>query len=304
MKKELIAVIILMIFLVSCTNDTGSTGPSNKNWRSGSEALRMSFVSDNPPSEILSTQELSVMVEYSNRGAYDIGVSNLKFYLTGYDSSILFNNPIQQSSSSVTLEGKDPYNSQGSQTAYAQWKSSVDLNGIADVDSFRQDLTVTACYNYRTIATPLVCVDPKKYDLVVSSRCTFDIQDLGSNQGGPIAVSSIKKRTTRDKVYFEIYIKNVGNGIPFVKSIDNCHNSLGIRDINQVKLEKISLSKKDFTSSCKPSTTIHLDNGQGYFVCERDMPENSFFNGVMEIELSYGYRETMSRSLNIVNIDR
>jgi len=295
---KLTVIFVLLIFILSCTDSGG--GSSNTNWRTGTQGIVMNFAQDNPPSELLNTQELSVIVEYSNKGAYDVPAGNLIFYLSGYDPSILFKGA--KSAAAGAIEGKSQFNTQGSQTALTGWTSNIDISGVSGVDSFRQDVTVTACYNYGTIATPTVCVDPQKYDLVVSTRCNFDVEDLGGSQGGPIAVTNIKKRTTKDKVYFEIYIRNSGGGIPFVTDIKDCHNSLSIKDIDTVKIGKVTLSGR--TLKCNPSDIIRLNNNQGYFVCERDMPEKSFFTGVMEIHLTYGYRETISRSLTIVNIDR
>lgn len=306
MKKEYIVLIVFVLFISSCT-DSGSSsgGPSNTKWRTGTDGVRMSFVNDNPPREILSTQDLSVMVEYSNKGAFDITGSGVKFYLTGYDSSIFFNSPIQKFDSGA-IGGKNQFNTEGSQTAYAHWTTPVNINKDHKVDSFTTGLAVTSCYKYRTQALPTVCVDPQKYDMVVATRCGYSVQDLGTSQGAPIAVTDIKKRTTKDTVSFEITIQNKGQGLPFIKnSLDNCHNSLGLKDINMVELSKISLSGKDFTNRCQPSTTIRLDDsGKGIIFCDRDLTENTYFNGLMEIVLDYNYRDTMTTDVTIVNLNR
>lgn len=305
MKKEYFILITLLLFINACVDSGSSSGPSNVKWRTGTDGVRMNFVSENPPREILSTQELSVMVEYSNKGAFDIPGSGAKFYLTGYDPSIFFNSPIQEYSSGA-IGGKNQFNTEGSQTAYAHWTTPVKLNKDHKVDSFTTSLAVTSCYKYRTQALPTVCVDPQKYDLVVATRCSYSVKDLGGSQGAPIAVTDIKKRTTKDTVSFEITIQNKGQGLPFVKdSLNNCHNSLGLKDINLVKVSKVSLSGKDFTDRCQPSTTIRLDDsGKGIFFCDRPLSETSFFNGLMEIVLDYSYRDTLTTDVTIINLNR
>jgi hypothetical protein len=306
MKRYMI--LFILILLLSACTDTSSKGSSNNNnrkWRSGSEGITMKYVDDSPPTELVSTQDLNVMVEYTNKGAYNLDKGNLKFYLSGYDPTI-FTGIKGSEKVGDSLEGKNQFNDKGSQKEFEQWTSAIDLSGIPTVDSFSTDLTVTACYEYKTIATPSVCIDPQKYDQIISNRCQYSIKDLGSNQGAPIAVSKVEKKTSDDSVIFEIYIRNVGKGIPFsTKGIDNCHNSLSIKDINTVKLESIKVSNVEFSSSCQPSKDIRLNNGNGYIVCE--MPLNNienYFNGLMEIKLGYKYRETMSKSLEIVNLNR
>lgn len=302
MKKYLL--IIALIMLASCTN-SGSSGSSNENFRSGTEGLKFSFVLDNPPSEVLSTQELSVMTEFSNKGATNINPGGLIFYLTGYDSTILFGNQVMAMNLGEVLEGKSQFNTQGSQSAFGKWVTRPNTKNLPKIDSFKQDLTLTACYKYSTIATPEVCVDPQKYDTADSGKCNFEIRNLGGSQGAPIAVSQIKLRTTSDTAYFEIHFQNSGKGTSFLpsKGIENCYTSLGVQDLNMVYLKKISLSGVDFTNSCKPSRNVRLVGGKGFIACERPI-SGSYFTGVLDIELDYNYRDSISKQISIVNLNK
>ena len=237
-----------------------------------------------------------------------MGANDAKFYLTGYDPAILFGgDPSKEADSEIgAMGGKNQYNTEGSQAAYVKWKTDVDLRGVPDVDSFNQDLTLTACYKYVTKANPLVCLDPLEYELVSAGECNFDVQDLGTSQGAPIAVSNINLKTTGKKAYFEIHFQNKGKGIPFLpsKSLNNCFNSLSLSDINMIKLKTISVSGKPFTSNCQPSNEIRLINGKGFAVCEMEIAAESYYKGVMEIEIEYNYRDTLSKSITVINVDR
>jgi hypothetical protein len=87
------------------------------------------------------------------------------------------------------------------------------------------------------------------------------------------------------------------------KGLDNCYTSLGVQDINMVQLSKVYLSGVDFTSSCKPSRQVRLINGKGFVACERPI-SGSYFTGVLDIELDYNYRQSMSKQISIVNVNR
>lgn len=305
MKKYLL--MALLIILASCTGSTGNSNSPEK-WRSGTDALKFNFVSDNPPSEVLSTQKLNIMAEFSNKGAESIPAGGLVFYLTGYDKSILFGNDLMYLKSNELLEGKSQYNPQGSQSSFGKWETRINTAQLPRIDSFKQDFTLTACYKYKTVATPEVCVDPEKYDSAVAGKCNFEVRNLGSSQGAPVSVSQVNLRTTSDTAYFEIHFKNNAKGkddVPYLpsKGLDNCYTSLGIQDVNMIQISKVSLSGIDFTNSCKPSRQVRLVNGQGFVACERPI-SGSYFTGVMNIELDYNYRQSISKQISIVNVNR
>jgi hypothetical protein len=213
MKKYIL--LMFIIFLASCTGNSGSSS-SRENFRTGNDGLKFSFVADNPPTEVLSTQELSVMTEFSNKGATNINPGGLIFYLTGYDSTILFGSQVQAMKLGEQLEGKSQFNTQGSQSAFGKWVTRPNTKNLPRIDSFKQDLTLTACYRYSTIANPEVCVDPEKYDAAQAGKCNFEVRNLGGSQGAPISVSQVKLRTTSDTAYFEIHFQNSGKGIAYL----------------------------------------------------------------------------------------
>ena len=303
MKKYVI--LCLVVLLTACTT-TSSSNPGNKNWQTGTEGVRMSFLADNPPAEVLSSQDFNIIVEYANKGTHDISAGNLVFYLTGYDKTILFGGAPYKSESTGAIGGKNQFNTQGSQAAYAKWKTTPRITDVPDVDSFKQDLTLTACYSYSTTANPEVCLDPLEYELVAAGKCDFDVRELGSSQGAPIAVTDVKLKTTGDKAYFEIHFQNKGGGIPYLpsKGLTGCYNSLSLSDVNMIKLTKVYLSNDDFTGSCQPSDEVRLINGRGFAVCEKKISGDSHYVGVMNIEVEYYYRETMSKSITVINVDR
>jgi hypothetical protein len=297
--RKYIIFLVLLFFIVSCTTD--NSNQSNTNWRTGSEGVVMSFVSENPPSEVLSRSKVPVSVRFQNKGAFDI--SDLDFYLTGFDSTILPFRAVTQTSN-IKISGKDQYNPSGSVESFVQWSApSINLNNLKGIDNFKQALSVTACYGYATIATPTICFDPTDFETMAASKCTFDVKDLGSNQGAPIAVSSVKQKLSDDEIYLEIQIQNVGKGTPFISSLSNCMG-LQIVDANIVQISSVAFANgARFT--CNPSA-IRLTNNQGFAVCSAKLPtKSSFVQTPLTIQIYYNYREALpTKEITIVNVNK
>lgn len=299
-KAQFIGLIMVLIFLSSCIS-SNNTGSRDVNWRTGSDGIVMSFVQDNPPSEVLSRSKVPVTVKYSNKGAYD--VSDLTFYLGGYDSNIL---PFATKSqvSGIRMSGKDQFNTQGTEEAFAQWVAPVvNLNNLQGIDNFKQAISVTACYTYGTIANPTICFDPSQFDTVAASKCSFSIKDLGSSQGGPIAVTSVTQKLSDTDIYLEIQIANSGKGNPFLPEIGDCMN-LGYTEIDKVRLSKVAFSS-GATFTCNPSI-IRLQSNKGFAVCSAKLPtKSSFVQTPLIIQLSYKYREAMpTKEITVVNVNK
>ncbi len=298
---KFVFLIIILIGLSSCSSPENSS--SGQNWRTGSEGISIRFAPDSPPNEVLSSEDLNVIVEYANKGSYNIGKGDIMFYLTGYDPAILFGRPVEAKSNNKAMEGKSQFNKQGSQPDFVKWATGIDMSHIPNVDSFKQDIKVTSCYKYKTIATPEVCIDPNKIS-TQPSECSFSVRNLGGSQGAPIAVTDVQVKTNGRKAYFEIHFQNKGRGKPYTGAgLGNCYNSIGLDNIDTINLEKVYLSG-DFTASCHPSKKIRLANGRGFVICERPINEKSHFVGVMEIVVSYNYMDSITKSLTIVNVGK
>jgi hypothetical protein len=291
MKKMLLLVLIL---LVSACTDSGSS--SSTKWRTGTDGIVMNFVDNSPPSQVIGAQQVHVIVEYYNRGAHEL--TDARFYLTGYDPNILGFS--QTGSPRLPLPGKSIYNPQGSYMDAISWTATV--NSPQRVDSFVQDLTVTACYKYQTIASPEICVDPQKFDYTAATKCGFTVRNLGSSQGGPVAVTDVKQKSTNNRILLEITIENKGRGTPFTGQTDRCHTALQYSNINTVYVQSVSLGgNRNF--HCLPGNQVRLNNGRGFVVCETPMPGGTYFVSPLVITLDYGYRQSMSRSLTVVNVN-
>jgi hypothetical protein len=303
-KKTIILLTILIIFISACTTGINSNGNSDSatasnKYRVGTSGIQMNYAANNPPSSITSTEGISVIVEYSNIGA--TAINDLIFYLTGYDPTVFnFGNSVV-SASSPALPGKDHFNEQGSQKEFVTWKAGVSVP--SGYDTFSQELSVTACYSYQTVASPTICVDPGTYGVSESQSCSFSVKDLGSSQGGPLAVTSLKQTTRDSKIRLELNIENKGGGTPYSNNLptQNCYNSLQLNDVNTFSITEISLpGGRRFT--CQPSGIIRLNGGKATVYCDLPLNSQSYFVSPLKIVLDYKYRQTLpKKSISISN---
>ena len=295
MKKTLLIVVILTIFLNGCIGLTQTDTSNQQSWRTGTQGIVMSFVPNNPPSEVVSTSDVNVIVKTANKGANT--ATNLRFYLTGYDDSILSGliSPVKHPPS--TLEGKTRFNPEGSQETFVEWTSGINMASLTATDSFEQTVVVTACYRYETYAEPQICIDPTQFDVIGPSKCDFDINGLGSSQGGPIAITKVEKKLTTDQIFLEIEFQNKGGGNPFVSG--NCLN-LKHDEIDKIKIENVGKSGLSF--SCNPSE-VRLVNNKGFTICTSNNMPGSRVETPLPIKVWYNYRDTLpKKEITIVNI--
>lgn len=302
MKHAIIVSILLLALATACSTEISS--PDRGNWRTGTEGIVMSYVPDNPPSEIVSSSNLNLMIKYANKGASD--VKDLDFHVRGYDNKII---DLQSKTASgislttgISIGGKNQFDTQGSQEAYAEWAANtINMEGLGNIDNFKQSFSVTACYSYETIASPEICIDPKKYDFVADSRCSFDVQNLGTSQGAPIAVTEVRQKMTNKDIFLELHFENKGRGTPYLAS--NCLE-LGYTDVNKIKLESVAMSNNLVFDDCNPRE-IRLIENKGFAICRRILPQtSSFFQTPLKITVKYKYRETLpAKEVTIVNLN-
>lgn len=292
--KKYILLIALLFLATSCVENSSS--PNNINWRTGTEGIVFSYMPDSPPSEVLSTGKVNVIIKYSNKGA---SATTPYFYLTGYDPSILsFSNPYIQA---PAIGGKDMYNTEGSQEAFVEWVAPINMNSLYEVDNFKQSLSVTSCYQYQTIAYPSICIDPLKYTYDSAASCDYSVKELGSSQGGPIAVTEVKQKSTGDEVFLEIHFQNKGKGTPYITD-SSCLN-LRHDEVDMIYLVGVSMPEGSF--SCEP-TSIRLVNNDGYTICRKPVSgRTTYYESQIQIATRYNYRDTLSKKeVTIVNVNR
>jgi hypothetical protein len=302
--KRVIALLALLL-LASCSG--GSSTVANENYRTGSDGMWFQTAPNLPPARLYDDQTLDILVELENRGSTAIGGPGDRLYLSGFDPTIITG--ISAYGQQIpTMQGKNQYGP--GDKSYASFKGIPVSLYTRRIDKYTPKLQLTACYEYDTIATNNVCIDPDPNSIVNRQKaCTAHSVGTGS-QGAPVAVSSVDVQASPGVTRFEMVIQNVGRGNPFragVQYLQRCSPfdaaGLAYNEIDYVQLVDVTVSGVSIASSCRPvdGGSIRLVNGQARIYCTFSQVQgSSAYTTPLTVTLRYGYRETQWRDVTII----
>lgn len=304
-NKSLLSIYIMLIavFLAGCSPQgyISNKDFSDTEFHTGTQALVMNFIEKSPPDRVYENQPLDIMLEYKNRGAFDISIGRI--YLSGFDDTYI--DPRPDYLPNLEVDGKSIFNPKGEITQTVTFTdNSIQLP--QGVDKITQIIKATACYEYRTEASAEVCINPYTTTQALRENiCQVRSVSLSGGQGAPVAVTDIEEEIYRNKLQFRIYFENVGGGTVIRPgAINNCHTSLQREDANKLEVRKVSFSGK--TMRCEPANPINLDDrGKGFIFCyyEGNLGSDAY-NTLLHIELDYGYRNSIQKSVEILSEPR
>lgn len=276
-------------------------GVDDFNFHTGTQGLQLRLLPGNPPQRLYSGDPLNVLVEFTNKGAYNIEDGRL--YLSGYDREYLVFDRDQFLG--FQAEGKSELNPEGIISEIAEFKDPA-VSMPPETDRFKQIVKATACYSYKTFASPMICIDPDPLNIDPEDK-VCQVQNVGMNsQGAPVAVKQVEVDSARGRVQFKIHVQNVGGGTVIESRegyvpIDRCHALLQRDEIDKVEI--YAYLSQDRVLDCKPNL-IRLTNGRGFAFCSYTGldTESEAYLTALNIELSYGYRNSIATSMDILRL--
>ena len=323
----LIAILFLLISASGCSRKK-AVEKKLEDIRTGTQGIVMSFLPNAPPDKIHvddsrdADNSFDIILELRNKGAYPQPNEGRApagtVVVSGFDTNIIRVEPLTgtqsyQSFEDKALEGKSTINPNGG-LDLLNFKGGVDVNNL-HVEKYEPTLLATACYRYKTIAGPLVCIDPNPFS-TANLKKVCQVQSVSlSNQGAPIAVTRIDEESLGARTQFKITIKNVGGGDVIKNTVnDQCtvveRDNLDKVEVNNVVVGNTLLICRpfiDFIDSGSSETSgsrgyIRLINGEGFVICELPKTQyksNTAYTTPMTIELSYNYRNTVEKKIQI-----
>ena len=307
MKKSLI-VVFLLIVLIACAPRKAAAPAQPTDFRTGTQGIAVTFVQNLPPPKLFDREPFVAMIQIENKGTGHVGSALDRIYLSGFDNTIITG--INTFGEQVpALEGRGPFLPQGGIDTVTFRGTIQSLSGKR-IDKYTPTILATACYNYETVASAQVCIDPNPYAPVSVQRvCTPTTVGTGS-QGAPIAVTRVEVEPSPGKTRFRIAIQNVGGGDVFrfgPKYMDSCspyNPGLGFDEIDFIQVGDVTVSDVSIRESCKPidpqTGHVRLSGGQATLFCEfTSMREQSPYLTPLNIILRYGYRQSVARPIEI-----
>jgi len=305
MKKELklsIIMIMLIIFLNGC--DTGNNNQQDEfsfeNVHSGTDGLLMSFFPNAPPSEVTEQEDFQVILSLNNHGASDIKGGILRLITEDYVK-------LQEDKKTFDLQGKNKFDLNGETKPIS---FSLTSNNIENQSQAQQtSIIAVACYQYSTLVKENVCVDADYLNLnnYQNKVCTVQSHSL-SSEGGPVEVSLIEPKFAskegKIKPVYIVHIRNAGQGqVIKLEDVEKvCTSSPLKKDSFNTVYIKAKLGLKDL--DCKGNdkdNSIHISDGEGIAKCsmQQTIENTPPYTSILQIELDYGYTESISTTVNI-----
>ena len=283
-----------MFFIIGC-NGNNDTDDDIKIY-TGFEGLELNFIEKRPPGILETNSNSDLVLEIKNLGVFPrrekeealIG----KIYFDGFNEKIININPGEKQIKSE-LYGKTKIRTEGN-----IYRESFKIQ-TSEMKSEIQNIVAHACYQYKTIATPTICIkginSPEEDEI-----CNDELQTFQGGQGAPVAVMRVEQETGKDYIYFEIYVENKGEGVVFLENaIDSCPNSLKeYKNANMLEI-KTDISGLEW-GGCTPEI-IRLDEERGSTVCKfKRLDSDSSYPAQLEINLKYGYYDFEKKEIKIV----
>jgi hypothetical protein len=315
MKKIIFALIVVFI-LVGCKGDS-SRKINPREFYSGTSGLIMDVLP--MPNEIFEQSPLRMDIRLKNEGAADIDEG----YLTlGLETDFIslnewaLRNPvvgtISKEQVEFELEGKSTLNPEGSQGIVAVSMSSK------TIETMREEHTSTilliGCYGYKTKLSEAVCIDTDILGMkAVEKACEVEDKNLNS-QGAPIAVTKVEvSMLPQDdiiKPQFLIQIENKGGGEVVNSNVIRkaCSGEpVSYEDFNVIKVDAYLFEKQ---LTCTPNDgsktgLAKLKEKQDEIRCvleEGIRKDVGTHAETLNVNLDYGYTETISRTIDIKKI--
>src|SRR3989338_1004954 len=215
-NNRILLVLILVIIatiLISCRCGTGlfsgkdpkqNTAIARERIYTGTDGLTMRFMPNLPPAETYDTGSIQIIAEIRNLGTDKI--ENAKFYLSGYDTGIIQN--IDNFKELNNLEPKSEFLLDGGYDTVT-FGSSGTIKIPKGADEYRPRFVLSACYDYKTVATPIVCIDPNKQNPAIKEKGACQMQSVSvGGTGAPVAVDRVSLDSTIDKAFVRIELSN------------------------------------------------------------------------------------------------
>lgn len=316
LKRSVIFLSLVISILIIGCGGTKNNQPTAIDYRVGSEGLALSFPQGTPQQIFENDIDVRIPVEIENRGAFpqydELSEFTGFLWIGGFDPNImqaLFEEgDIRVQLNPEELEGKTPINTQGGITMQNLLISVGDLPQGTAV--YEPTLIYTLTYLYKSIAAPVICVDPQPRSINVKDK-VCSLADYRKTygvpaQGGPVAVTSVEQTVTSSQMAFIINIQNVGNGQVIERDLvqENPNEGYDWREMNRVYIDDVRLG--DVTvDRCKPDMgeAVELYNGIGKFQCTVSMaslPSIEAYTTPLTVTLSYGYKYSQFSKIKIL----
>lgn len=325
MRKEVLVLVLLALALVvaGCQGGGDNRTSSSTPFIGGSEGLRVSFVENAPPNEVLDNQEpvnkdkiqkFDIILKLENAGEQDIAVNNAKVTIGGIFPAD-FGVPGLTTRTPVTLQNvlfqkkldgvkKDP---EGDKIPGGIEEMQFNELGYMKQLEGNTEFPIQAdvCYKYTTKAVGDFCM---RADLTRTQGgvCQAKGTKPVFSSGSPVQVTSVDESIGgRTKVILKFKIKTVGSGSFFKPEAIGATSQQGCERGNFAKenFVKVTVNSGVAGLACSgfsgtpPVGDVRLTNGEGSVTCIQD---GVSVDAVQKVNLQIEYNHLITASTSLL----
>ncbi len=289
MKKILIGLLILSVFLLGCTQQNQSTSAHYK--FTGNDVIDAQFSIDAPdstPGIYFDDDAIPLEVELVNKGYKDIKKNDVALRLRGV---VADPQKFKATKPGVVNPLQDLLAISEDGSTFSSVADVGDINSkqaLVEAE-YKPLVELDVCYKYdANVITDLFVTDnPEKMKTIKIKQ--------GDNPPSPVQVISLKQMPAQgNKVRFDFVVKNVGVG----KVVDKCFET---EEVGKKKEEWVKVSSPSGVT-CKYLTNgkVKLRNREGRVSCEMGYdPTNLNYMKPVQIDLGVVYEKTIAREISI-----
>lgn len=298
-KIILVLMVVAFMFVAGCNQGGDSTKTTETpTFYGGTQGVVAEFEQMGMEVDGIETvwvgTDFPVEVIVKNKGEENIDAQDLTVTIQGVDTT-LFNidNPVQQNT--VVLDKVSELNDKGGEETLSF--GNAKLNEISSL-FYDANFFASVVYKYKTYAAvPKVCFKANYQD---DSVCELEGDKKVYSSGAPIVVTSVTQKPSGTKrIAIEFDIENVGGGD--VTTPNGEFNSL----YNQLNFN-LTEGQSDITFTCtsaaNPTTARFDQDEKTKVICKSsELPEGTLYTKQLTLELSYKYKDLISRTVRIKN---
>jgi len=300
--------LVLLLFLVACQFSPPTKMPELPDINTGTSGVEVSFQS---MPELLMCQQADFVVKLHNAGSAKAeGVYN--FIIEEQTLKILSPKTGKLLFDGRPLNGRSLINPVGD---YDQIVLRVESALLEEkIESYQTPVIFQACYDYETVASVPVCIDPDVRNVNKDKACVVQSVALSGGQGAPVAITSVETFMApvgnQVQPRFIIHMQNLGSGSVVGMSVEDAKGRVNVPELackggagrlaNVVHIDAELQGVKLF---CKPPVIALKPDADTEVSCisselSYGLAEGTF-SSVLTIKLTYGYINTANLPVTI-----
>ena len=279
--------IVLMVVLAGCSftgnSDVRTSGVSGGSGGSSQGGVGISFIENNPPSEMFKGENYDFAFLFSNYQMHQ--VDDLELKISGFDRGIVRGIPESDSISSIPAY---------SEVAGAGLKTDHFYEGVV-VEGFEKEYPVNPkikyCYSQTSFRKEEICVPS------IKNVCADDIEILNRPEdNGALEFKILRVNSVSGKVRIDFEMTNSLNG----RIVESCFEEAGFASPYDEVISTLGVEDGE----CNPTGAENFlfTNGKANFYCEFDRTSDESYLSQVFVSAGSLYEQETSLSITARDI--